>query len=221
MSVYPFVSITPSVASDALRAYPLRNRVRASKTFGSVVTERVMDLSIILLFLIVGIALEKKIEFTFIALVLFTVIGFIFYFPHIKINLPLKQIWNDRFQNVLLSMKTLTTDRKGFFIVVMFSILIWIFSMSQILVIFYALGINISLIPFIAFTPLAILTGQIPITLGGAGTRDAAFIFLFSEYGSPDQLLSVGILYSFFRLWLLSLLGIPYMRKAVHLSSKN
>jgi uncharacterized protein (TIRG00374 family) len=215
MGVYPFVSVTPSVASDALRAYPLRDRVRASKTVGSVVTERTMDFSMLLVFLVVGIAVDKKFEFTFVALILFAGIALIFYIPHVKISLPLKQIWNDRFQNILLSMKTLTKDKKGLSIVLLYSILIWSFSMAQILVIFYAVGINIPFFPIIAFTPLAILIGQIPITLGGTGTRDAAFILLFSGYGTPNQLLGVGILYSFFRLWLLSLIGIPFLRKNI------
>ena len=221
MSIYPFVSITPSMASDALRAYPLRDKLRASKTFGSILTEKVMDFSMLLVFLIIGIMVSKKFEFIFVTLVLFAGITLIFYITHKKINLPLKQIWKDRFQNVLLSMKTLTMDKKGFLIVILDSILIWFFSLVQIVMIFYAIGINIPFTPLIVYSSLAIIVGQIPVTLGGAGTRDAAFIFFFSEYGVPSQLLSVGILYSFFRVWIFSLIGLPFMRKALHVHAKS
>jgi uncharacterized protein (TIRG00374 family) len=154
-------------------------------------------------------------------LILFAGIALLFYIPHVKINLPMKQIWNERFQNLLLSMKTLTKERRGFSIVIFYSILIWIFSMAQIIIFFYAIGINIPFLPVVIYTPLVIIIGQIPITLGGAGTRDAAFILLFSEYGTPTQLLGIGILYSFFRVWLLSLIGIPFMRKTIQLSAKS
>ena len=43
------------------------------------------------------------------------------------------------------------------------------------------------------------------------GTRDLAFINLFAEYAKEVDLLSVGILFSTFRYWFLSLLGIPFM----------
>jgi uncharacterized membrane protein YbhN (UPF0104 family) len=85
------------------------------------------------------------------------------------------------------------------------------------MIFFYTLGIKISLLPIIANIPLAIIIGQIPITLGGAGTRDAAIILLFSDYARPEQLLGVGILFSFFRAWLLSLIGIVFMRRAMNL----
>lgn len=221
MSVYPFVSITPSVASDTLRAYPLRKRVRASKIVGSVLTERVMDFSMLLIFLIVGIIIKKKSEFIFIALILFAGIVLIFYISHAKINLPLKQKWNDRFRNMLLSIKSLTMNRKGFLIVILYSISIWIFSLMQMSIIFYTIGINVPFFSVMTFTPLAIIIGQIPITLGGTGTRDAAFILLFSEYGTPNQLLGAAVLYSFLRLWLLSLIGIPFLSKAIQQSKRS
>ena len=80
---------------------------------------------------------------------------------------------------------------------------------------FYALGINIPLLFTIANIPIAIFIGLVPVTLGGMGTRDAAIIFLFSEYATPSELLGIGILFSIFRYWLLSLIGIPFMKKLI------
>ena len=73
------------------------------------------------------------------------------------------------------------------------------------------INIDISIVNVFALAPLAILLGQLPITLGGMGTRDLAFISLFTEYAKEVDLLSVGILFSAFRYWLPSIMGIPFM----------
>ncbi len=78
---------------------------------------------------------------------------------------------------------------------------------------FYALGSSVPLVVAMANIPIAIFIGLVPVTLGGMGTRDAAIIFLFSVFATPSQLLGVGILFSLFRYWLPSLIGIPFMRK--------
>tara|TARA_B110000438_G_C15300639_1_gene431013 strand:- start:62 stop:346 length:285 start_codon:yes stop_codon:yes gene_type:complete len=76
--------------------------------------------------------------------------------------------------------------------------------------------IDVSLLQTFALAPLAIFLGQLPLTLGGMGTRDLAFINLFSEYATESALLSVGILFSIFRYWLISLLGIPFMLRLIN-----
>ena len=63
--------------------------------------------------------------------------------------------------------------------------------------------------------PIAIFIGMIPVTLGGMGTRDAAIIYLFSEFGTPSELLGVGILFSLIRYWFLSVIGVAFMKKIV------
>ncbi len=103
----------------------------------------------------------------------------------------------------------------SFCFVFFYSLLIWFISIVQTMTFFYAVGTNVPLLFTVANIPIAIFIGLIPITLGGMGTRDAAIIFLFSEFATPEKLLGVGILFSIFRYWLLSLIGIPFMRKMV------
>lgn len=221
MGVYPFAAITPSISSDVIRAVPLRDRIRASKTVGSVLTERILDFSTLCLFLIIGITLERKFEFIGIALFLLSGIVLVFCIPHVRFNLPFKQTWNERLQNIFFPMREITKNKRFFSTVIIYSLLIWILTVIQTMILFYAVGIEISFLPTLANIPLAIIIGQIPITLGGAGTRDAAIIFLFLEYASPSQLLGVGILFSFFRCWLLSIIGIPFMRKMINSTSNK
>lgn len=215
MSTFPFASITPSITSDAFRAYYLKDRIRASKIMGSVLTERVLDFSILCMLLFVGIIWGEKIQFIGVALVLFSGIVLVAVISYINPNLPIKQIWNERLHNILNSLSLLGKNKRQFSIIVSYSIIAWALSIIQIIIFFYALGIKIPFLSVVSNIPLAIIIGQIPITLGGAGTRDAAIIILFSGYARPEQLLGVGILFSFFRAWLLSLVGLPFLKRAI------
>ena len=215
MAAFPLVSITPSKSGDVIKAYYLKDKIPASKTIGSVITERMFDILSLISFSLLGMAFCKNYGLVFIALIPLGCIIAILLLARtgFDFRLPLKSSWTEKFQNLILSLKLLTKDRKAFLIVFSYSILVWLISIAQILMFFYALGISIPLVVAMANIPIAIFIGLVPVTLGGMGTRDAAIIFLFSEYATLSQLLGVGILFSLFRYWLLSLIGIPFMRK--------
>ena len=215
MGVFPFAAVTPSIASDGMRAVFLRGRIRASIVIGSVLAERTLEFATLLMFLVIGMVLINKFQYFGIAAIIFCSILLMVYLAHVKINLPFKEIWNERLENIFLSLRILTKNKKFFLIVVGYTLLVWIFSIIQILAFFYALGIKVPIAALLVGAPIAILIGQIPITLGGAGTRDAAFIIIFSEYATPEQLLSVGIFFTLFRVWLPSIIGIYFMRKLI------
>ena len=213
MGALPLVSITPSKSGDVIKAYYLKDKIPVSKTIGSVITERVFDIFTLVLFSLIGMVFYKKYELSSVALIVLIGIIFVFFIPHINLNLPIKESWNNKLQNIIFSMKTLTKNKKMFLITLFYSFSIWFLSVVQTLVFFYALNIEIPLLFTMANIPIAIFIGFIPVTMGGMGTRDTAIIFLFSEYATSSELLGVGILFSVFRYWLLSLIGIPFMKK--------
>ena len=217
MAALPLTSITPSKSGDVIKAYYLKDKVPASKTIGSVITERMFDVFTLIVFSLIGMTFCKKYESAGVAFVILVCIIAIFLLARagFDFRLPIKSSWYEKIQNLILSTKLLTKDRKAFSIIFSYSILIWFISIVQTITFFAALGINVPLVFAMANVPIAIFIGLIPVTLGGMGTRDAAIIFLFSGYASPSELLGVGILFSIFRYWLLSLLGIPFMKKLI------
>ena len=218
MAAFPLTSITPSKSGDIIKAYYLKDKIPASKTVGSVITERMFDVLTLVLFSLIGMTFCKKYELAFIALIILVCIIAVFLLVRAGFDfcLPIKSSWNEKIQNLILSTKLLTKDnKKAFLFILSYSILIWFISIVQTVMFFYALGINVPLLFTIANIPIAIFIGLVPVTLGGMGTRDAAIIFLFSEYATSSELLGVGILFSVFRYWLISLIGIPFMRKVV------
>ena len=218
MGAFPLSSITPSKSGDIIKAYYLKDKIPASKTVGSVITERMFDVLTLILFSLIGMTFCKKYELAGIAFVILVCIIAVFFLMRAGFNfrLPIKSSWNEKIQNLILSMKLLTKDKRALLLVFSYSILIWFISILQTLIFFYALGITVPLLFTMANVPIAIFIGIVPVTLGGMGTRDAAIIILFSEYATPSELLGVGILFSLFRYWILSLIGVPFMRKMMN-----
>ena len=50
MAAFPLISITPSKSGDVIKAYYLKDKIPASKTAGSVITERMFDVLTLILF---------------------------------------------------------------------------------------------------------------------------------------------------------------------------
>ena len=218
LDALPLTSITPAKAGDVIKAYYLKEKVPSDKTIGAVVAERTFDILSLVLLSLIGMLFRQRYELASIAFIILVCIIAIFILARLTSSFHLsiiKDSWNEKIQNLILPLRLLTRHKTAFCLVFFYSLLIWFISIVQTLTFFYALGLDIPLLFTVANIPIAIFIGLIPVTLGGMGTRDAAIIFLFSEFASPEKLLGVGILFSIFRYWLLSLIGIPFMRKMV------
>lgn len=215
MAALPLTSITPSKSGDVVKAYYLKNEIPMSITIGTVFTERVFDVLSLIIISIIGSIFYFKIEFLIILTpVLLVVTGLLVVISNSNLKIPLiKDSWNSKLQNMTYSMRSLTKNRKAFYVVLLLSFVSWILAVFQTALLFYALRINIPFLFTMANVSIAIFVGLIPVTLGGMGTRDAAIILLFSEYGQPNELLSIGILFSVIRYWIPSIVGIPFMLK--------
>jgi len=213
MAAFPLTSITPSKSGDLIRAYYLKSEIPITKVMGSVLTERLFDMSILVCFSLIGMAFFERYEFASAVFCIFILITLAILVLYRGVNLPLKKSWNTKIQNIALSLRLLIKNKSLLFSVASYSAVIWGLAVVQTVMLFYALNIHVPLIFVAGNIPIAIFVGLIPVSLGGMGTRDAAIIFLFSDYASASQLLGVGILFSLFRYWLLSLSGIPFMKK--------
>jgi uncharacterized protein (TIRG00374 family) len=90
------------------------------------------------------------------------------------------------------------------------SVLLWVLHVLQIYLFFPSLNHPVPLAPALAFIPLSILVGLLPITIAGMGTRDAALIVLFAPYAGPALVAGVGLFCSM-RYWVDTLLGVPFL----------
>ena len=215
MGVLPLTSITPSKSGDVLKGYYLKGRIPISKTVGSVLTERIFDVLALLVLSIIGLIFFMKLEIFIIAIALLGGVFLFFIISHRKINLPISKKWNERFQNLFVSTKTLFAQGRLLGMVIVYTFSLWVIAMIQTYLFFLAVNItDVPILVVFANVPIAIFVGQIPVSLGGMGTRDYAFVILFHDYGvEAAELIGVGLLFSLVRYWSLSIAGIPYFYK--------
>jgi len=212
MGTFPFALITPSFSNDFVRAVPLQKRIRISKVVGTCFTERFFDFLTLFIFFFIGILLTHNFHFISFALLFLVIMVSVVIFINVKFELPIGEKWRERVNNILLSIRMMCSGTHIIIPVIFYSFCLWAVTIIQTMILFEAVGLSVPLVDTMANLPIAIFIGQIPITFGGAGTRDAAIIFLFSSFASPQQLLAVGILFTFMRCWILAIIGIPFLK---------
>ena len=96
--------------------------------------------------------------------------------------------------------------------IVLFSIGLWLLHLTQIWMFTVAVGASVPFAAGLALSPVVLLCGLVPFTLGGIGPRDAATIYLFAAYMSPEPAAAVGLM-MISRSILPSLAAIPFVRR--------
>ncbi len=71
-----------------------------------------------------------------------------------------------------------------------------------------AVGADIPTIEVVRATPIAVLTGILPISVNGIGTRDAAMVYLLGALAPREQIVAGTFAYFLLNGWLLAALGV-------------
>lgn len=87
------------------------------------------------------------------------------------------------------------TGERGFMLrIAALSFGIWLLHLTQIWLFARALNAPAPYLATLAPAALALLAGLVPVTLAGVGTRDAALIYLFRDYLTPEGGAALGLL---------------------------
>ena len=204
-------SFLPSKTGDIAKAAYLREHGGLAKGTGTVILERLVDLGVLgalgllgllvsgtLWGLVAGVALLGGVLGVFLV---------VLFLPFHKLPLPDKATrilssLRDVFRSWVKMPAAIAQTLFG-------SILTWSLGGLTVFALARAFGTGLGLGFAYAIFPLAILAGLVPVTVSGIGTRDAAFVALLSSQMSPEQATLVGIGYTLFAYWLLSLLSFP------------
>jgi uncharacterized protein (TIRG00374 family) len=95
--------------------------------------------------------------------------------------------------------------------IVPFSLVLWLAHLFQIWLFTVALGLRVPFTVCASLSAIALMAGQLPLTLAGLGTRDVALVVLLASYMAPESAAAMGVLIST-RNFLPPLIGIPLMR---------
>ncbi len=198
---FMFNNLLPtSIGGDAVRVFLLSKEASISKKkgFTLIVIERLIGLYvlIILSFIFSFFAdIPSKIMF-------FT--GLIFIISSVFILFYKKILYRFRSFKIIEKLTSLLTilqsSYKRLFLFFLFCLLFQIVSILLVYLIALAFDFIISPLPFFVFVPLIWLFTLIPISFGGVGLREIAFIYLFSMIGLEKEqsfILSLGTYFSF------------------------
>ncbi|MAG11103.1 hypothetical protein CMI44_02225 [Candidatus Pacearchaeota archaeon] len=185
--------ITPSRIGVAMRAeYLRRHNGNLGKGLSNYTIDKVLDLCALIFIVIFAIAIKAIIPRVYIyyfsiALILL-IVGLILFIEEKRsrkiLGIFLKRIVPKRMKNrgkkLFESFYENMPKKRYFPLFFLMNLLTWIVLETVNYFIGLSLGINVSYFYYLAILPLATLISQIPITIGGLGTREASLIGFFS-----------------------------------------
>ena len=96
------------------------------------------------------------------------------------------------------------------------SVLTWTLAATVFYALITALGGGLGWLQAAALFPIGVLAGMVPLTVSGIGTRDSAFVFLLGAHIGTESATLVGLGYTVFGYWLVALIGLPLVLRALH-----
>jgi len=211
VGIWPISAVSPSKSGDLLKIYSLRVNTDSLAVAGSVIFERVLDVIVLAAFALVGGIFFNNMPIVYISAAVLVLVAAVF----VLVNTGLRFPGRAKVRQMLVSLEKVSANRLSLMSVFLLTVANWFGSIVQAKVLFDGVGAHVGLGFTCAGLPVAIFAGLVPVTVAGMGTRDAAMVSLFSSYASNHQILAVAILYSFFAYWLLSIIGLPFMKKAL------
>lgn len=199
--------ITPGRIGEAAKIVYLKKRgVRAGRGGLSVVLDRLLDLSILLLLTFVGISIVfHKLEWFFIGSTIVILASLFLYQIRSKLNFPsvmhpLFSFLPERFRETFSRFgDQFKSDFKKFscsklILLSLFSVFIWLIYTIPFFLFGNSIGIEASPVFVLTGIFASVMVAMLPISIGGIGTREAFFIFYFNLLGIPKE---KSLLFSF------------------------
>ena len=218
LATWPLVLLTPSRASDFLRAVAVRRTVPLAAGTGSVLAEKVVDMSLLLLMAALGAALEGLwLWCALIAGVLAVeIVGVALVVTHRAkaARLPLFRSHAQKIEDLFLAFDALFAAPARMAAACALSLVIRGLTLGITFGLLRAVGADVDLFDTCALWPVATLIGLLPLTLAGMGTRDAAFMYLLSERGhlvTRVNVLAATMGYSAISVGAFAVIGLPFM----------
>ncbi len=204
-------SFLPSKLGDAAKAAYLRKQGGFSQGVGTVLLERFVDLAVLGLLALLSF-LESGVLWGGLAGAALlggvaAVFGVVLLTPFEKLPLPGKVggvlgSFKDVFVEWLKNRPAIAQTLTG-------SLLTWAAGGLTVYCLARAFGAPFGVTVAYSVFPPAILAGLLPLTVSGIGTRDAAFVALLSAHASTEQATLIGLGYTLYAYWLLSLISLP------------
>jgi uncharacterized membrane protein YbhN (UPF0104 family) len=218
LATWPPGVVVPSRASDVLRAVAIRRVVPLAAGTGSILAEKLIDLFVLLVLASAGAA-SRGMGATAVVIGLaaagqVVVVAFVGRRRGWIAGLPLLKARPGLLERLLAASDVLARRPQDLALVSLVSLAIRLLTVGVGHALLVAVGAGVPLFDTMTLWPVAILVGILPLTLGGMGTRDAAFIYLLRTVGvraAGATVLAATMGYSAVTLWAFAVIGLPFM----------
>jgi uncharacterized membrane protein YbhN (UPF0104 family) len=227
LASWPPTVVVPSRANEVLRAVALRASVPLAAGTGSILAEKLIDLFVLLAFASVGAAVHGlgaiAAAIGSAAAVQVAVMYLAGRRRDVIARLPGLRARPGLVDRLFAASDVLARRPGSLAVVSLVSLVLRVLTVGVGYALLLAVDAGVPFFDAITLWPVAILVGILPVTLGGMGTRDAAFLYLLrltSAAGSKvtgASVLAATMGYSVVAMWSFAIIGLPFMiREAAH-----
>lgn len=225
LATWPPTVVVPSRANEVLRAVALRDEVPVAAGTGSILAEKLIDLFVLLLLAAAGALVQRLGAVA--AVIGAAAAGQVAVMVVVArrrgdvARLPLLRSRPGLVDRLLAACDVLARRPLRLGIVAVVSLVLRLLTVGVGYALLVAVDARVPLFDVLTLWPVAILVGILPVTLGGMGTRDAAFLYLLARVSSAGagvsraSVLAATIGYSVVATWAFAVIGLPFMIAAV------
>ncbi|OGV65084.1 MAG: hypothetical protein A3K19_20385 [Lentisphaerae bacterium RIFOXYB12_FULL_65_16] len=201
----------PSKAGDGVKAFYLRKHGGLSRGLGTVIVERAVDLAVLGVLAVTGYFISGAVWGLIGGSLLLAGVTVIFagalLLPVDRLPLPAKHL--EKLRAMTNAFARWVRDPRAIIQTILGAALTWVFAGLTVCFLASALDTGLAWGYAYGVFPLAILAGLIPVAMSGVGTRDSAFVLLLSTKIPVEEATLIGLGYTVFGYWLLSLISLP------------
>jgi uncharacterized membrane protein YbhN (UPF0104 family) len=204
-------SFLPSKAGDLAKAAYLRRQGGLSRGVGTIVLERLIDLAVLGSLGIVGYLKSGAAWGILAGAILIGGVTVAFFcirwLPVHRLPLPAKV--KEKITSARSVFERWSSHGPAIVQTLAGSLATWSLGGITVFALARGFGTDLTMGYAYAIFPLALLAGLLPVTISGIGTRDSAFVALLVSQMPVEEATLVGIGYTLFAYWFLSLLSLP------------
>ena len=229
LATFPLAVITPSRAGDAARAVALRDLLPIPEGVSAVLAEKLVDVHSLLVLALVGSATVGL--WSMFAVALAGLLGqylatflLLRHAPRLE-NIGWLQRFGDKPRRLVSGLEHLVARPRSLLLLAGVSVMAFANAVGLAYALTEAVGADLPLTVVMALWPLSLFAGLLPITIGGIGTRDGAFVGLLTFAGiafHSGAVLAATVLYAVVATALPAVLGLwPMLRHARALAAPS